>query len=147
MSSFLVRKANLSDLSAVKSLADANKNELGFVLRPALAKSIENSEILLAENSTGVIAFVEYHHRLDQQMTLYHIAVESGYRKQGVGRLLIGSLVKDARCHGKAIIQLKCPADLPANGFYSRLGFTKIATQNGRFRPLITWRLSLEGDR
>ena len=143
MSDFTIRKAIPSDSAAIKSLADAHRNELGFVLRPALAKSIERNEVFVAENSKGIVGFVEYHHRRDEQTTLYHIAVQHDHRQLNIGRQLIQALLDDAGQHGKRYIQLKCPVDLEANEFYERLGFTQVEIQPGRGRSLAVWRTML----
>ena len=139
----IVRKAVLADLDALKILADACKHELGFVLRPALARSIARGEILVAENNAGLIGFVEYHHRQNEQTTLYHIAVEPDHRGQNIGRRLVGALINDAQKYGKGFILLKCPADLPANHFYAALGFIQVGSEPGHRRRLTIWRLSL----
>jgi N-acetylglutamate synthase-like GNAT family acetyltransferase len=138
-----IRKATRSDLDEIKVLADKHKDELGFVLRAALARSIDRGEVLVAENASGVVGFAEYHHRRDGQTTLYHMAVRPNVRRLNTGRELIKALVKDAREHCKSFIQLKCPAELGANGFYERLGFSRTALEPGRKRQLIVWRLVL----
>ena len=143
MSGLLIRKATLADLGVIKGLADAHKNELGFVLRPALANSIERDEILVAENSRGVIGFVEYHHRQDEQTTLYHIAVRSDHRRRGIGRQLVKALIRDSDECNKGFIQLRCPVDLEANKFYKQLGFSQVDTDPGKQRELAIWRLLL----
>lgn len=145
MSQLVVRKATKKDLDAVKELADSHRNELGFVLRPALVRSISREEVLIAENSTGVMGFVEYHHREDEQTTLYHIAVIPNYRRKGIGRALVDALRSEAKLLGKRKILLKCPIDLPANGFYSRLGFQSVRKEEGKARNLHVWVLSLPG--
>jgi GNAT superfamily N-acetyltransferase len=130
-------------LDAIKRLADSHKRELGFVLRPALARSIEREEILLAENHVRAIGFVEYHHRQDDQTTLYHIAVAPTYRRMGIGEALIGSLTNEARGLGKSIIQLKCPADLDARLFYQNVGFQPVRREPGKERVLVVFRLGV----
>ena len=140
---YTVRKATSADLDAVKALADAHRNELGFVLRPALAKSIALGEVLIAENSASLIGFVEYHHRRDEQTTLYHIAVTPRHRRQGVGRALIDALRNEALTLEKRIVRLKCPVDLPAQGFYVRLGFSAFGQEMGKGRPLVVWTFPL----
>lgn len=138
-----VRKASPADLDAIKTIADAHRYELGFVLRPALAESIHRGEVLVAEDHQGLIGFVEYHHRRDAQTTLYHIAVIPQCRRQGVGRALVEALRIEAITLGKQTIFLKCPADLSARGFYARLGFKIVGEEQGSSRPLLTWTLSL----
>jgi len=141
MSDFSVRKATQADLEAIKELADSHKHELGFVLRPALARSIAREELLVAENHASVIGFVEYHHRQDEQTTLYHIAVTPDHRRMGVGEALINTLRAEARILGKSAIRLKCPADLPAKLFYEHIGFHSIGEELGKDRPLIVFAL------
>jgi len=141
MIGLMIHNATTADLDRIKSLADAHKNELGFVLRPALAASIDRGEVIVAKNTTGIVGFVEYHHRHDDQTTLYHIAVRPDHRRQGIGRQLVKALIHDAgECH-KGFIQLKCPVDLEANRFYERLGFSQVDIQPGKHRNLAVWRL------
>lgn len=144
MSELTIRKAIPTDLDVLKSLADAHRRELGFVIRPALVRSIERGELIVAANSTGLIAFVEYHHRRDAQTTLYHIVVAPDYRRQGIGRRLVERLADEARATGKEIITLKCPTALPANEFYARTGWSLAGSEPGKRRPLNLWQLALD---
>ena len=139
-----IRKAVLGDLGAIKGLADAHRTELGFVRRPALEESIRRKEVLIAETDTGVIGFVEYHHRRDPQTTLYHIAVTADQRRQGVGARLLEALRSEAENLGKEIIRLKCPDGLPSQGFYARVGFVQEGKTEGKARPLTLWALPLQ---
>ena len=145
MSDLVIHTATLLDLGELKELTDAHKHELGFVLRPALARSITRGEVLVAENDTGLIGFVEYHHRQDEQTTLYHIIVAPDYRRQGIGQRLIERLANEARAVGKKIIVLKCPITLPANDFYARTGWSLAGSEPGKRRLLNLWRLVLAG--
>ena len=138
------RKATLEELDAIKSLAEAHRYELGFVIRPALARSIERGELIVATNSTDPIAFVEYHHRRDAQTTLYHIVVAPDYRRQGIGRWLIERLADEALAACKEIIALKCPATLPANDFYARTGWSLAGSEPGKRCLLNLWQLPLD---
>jgi len=134
-----IRKATLNDLDEIKALADENRYELGFVLRPALIRSINRKEVFVAERNKSIVGFVEYHHRRDSQTTIYHIAVCKTYRRVGVGRALINAVIEEAKKFNKKYILLKCPIDLPANKFYERLGFENFGICNGRNRKLIIW--------
>ncbi|MBK9232160.1 MAG: GNAT family N-acetyltransferase [Anaerolineae bacterium] len=86
-----IRKAMQSDIGILKALADAHKDEIGFILRPALAKSIDNREVFVVTLSgePAPVGFVDYHHRKDAQTTLYHIVVSPDYRGTGIGRKLV----------------------------------------------------------
>jgi ribosomal protein S18 acetylase RimI-like enzyme len=141
---FSNRKARSDDIEAIKAIADAHREELGFVLRPALEDSIQRGEILISENGTGLVGFVEYHHRRDEQTTLYHIVVKTEYRNQGIGRSLILALQKEAEAIGKNVIRLKCPADLPAQDFYDRMGFQIEGEAQGKRRRLVLWAFPIE---
>lgn len=139
-----VLKAVPSDIDAIKSLVDNYKHELGFVLRPALLESIHRGEVFVA--TTGcetLVGLVEYHHRRDEQTTIYHIVVSDEWRRRGVGNKLLAALKEESRDKNKSHILLKCPVDLPANDFYSRMGFQLIAVKNGRSRKLNVWKAAL----
>ncbi len=138
-SSYHIRKATLNDIDALKRIADTHKRELGFLRRPTLIAAIERQEIFVAEDDGEIVAFVEYHHRRDQQTTLYNIVVQSAYQRQGVGKELIKALQTESQNHKKQFILLKCPADLPANNFYSDIGFTLISIEPGKRRQLNIW--------
>lgn len=138
-----VRPAIAGDLDAVKALADQHRHELGFVLRPTLAESIQRGELLVAESDDRVVGFVEYHLRRDKQITLYHIAVASGERRQGVGQALFSALREEAESQRATTILLKCPVGLGANQFYEAIGFGLSGTWAGRKRPLNVWTFPL----
>ena len=143
-SAFSIRKATDGDLDAIKRLADRHKTELGFILRPALAKAIADRELFVAEVPQGpIVGFVHYHHRRDQQTTLYHIVVNEAFRRLGVGQALVHALSKEAERRGKTVVLLKCPQNLSANHFYQKIGFTLSVVEEGKRRPLNVWTLSV----
>ena len=138
------RKAIIGDLDAIKQLADKHRNELGFVMRPSLEKSIHEEEIIIAVNDNSIIGFVHYHHRRDEQTTLYHIVVNPEYRLSGIGSELITRLKMEAGNIGKAFVLLKCPVPLASNIFYQAIGFKLTSTETGKERKLNIWQLDLE---
>ncbi len=144
-SPWLIRRGLLTDLDAIKRIADSRKNELGFVLRPTLAESIAREELFVAEMDDQVVGFVDFHMRRDKQITLYHIATVVDRQREGLGRGLIAALSVLGRDRDASRILLKCPAGLEANQFYISLGFTLHETQNGRKRALNVWTLELNG--
>ncbi len=142
--SWAIRVANPADLDGIKRLCDAHRNELGFVMRPSLVSAIERREVLIAHDADQHLAgFVHFHHRRDQQTTLYHIVVDPKYRLLGVGNELVQRLRESALGAGKVFVQLKCPVTLPSNKFYEKLGFRLVETEAGKGRPLNVWRLEL----
>jgi N-acetylglutamate synthase-like GNAT family acetyltransferase len=141
-----IRKAEMSDLPDIKKIADSHKRELGFVMRPVLARSIEHKELFVAVNDEGIIGFVQYHHRLDSQTTLHNIVVKPDYRESGIGQKLIEALEIESRSKNQGHILLKCPKGLPANDFYQCLGYKRVAEEQGKSRQLNIWRKTLATD-
>ncbi|GJM41673.1 MAG: hypothetical protein DHS20C20_19550 [Ardenticatenaceae bacterium] len=135
----LIRKANQNDLDEIKKIAENHKHELGFIMKPVLARSIDQGELYVAIVSNAIIGFLQYHHRRDTQTTLHNIVVESFYRKSGIGRALISELEKESSKRDKEFIQLKCPEDLPANIFYEYIGYKIVAVEDGKNRRLNIW--------
>ena len=138
-----IRKAILSDLHDIKKIADGHKQELGFVLKPVLARSIGQGELFVAVNGEGIIGFIQYHHRHDLQTTLHNIVVKPYYREAGIGKRLIEILETESSAKDQMLIQLKCPEDLPANGFYEHIGYNKVDVERGKTRRLNIWRKNL----
>ena len=140
-----IRKAELEDVDAIKKLADAHKKELGFVHKAALTRSIERSEVLVVENTQGLVGFLEYRHlkQKPEQTTVYYICVTPESRFKDIGKRLMEALRDEARDRGKSLIQLKCPVDLPATVFYERLGFQRQGREEGKEREIEIWHLEI----
>lgn len=113
-------------------------------MRPSLAAAITHHEVLVAGDvDTALLGLVHFHHRRDAQITLYHLVVSLLARGQGYGRALIDALTAEGAQRGKSCILLKCPAELPANAFYSHIGFEQAGHETGKSRPLNVWRLPI----
>jgi ribosomal protein S18 acetylase RimI-like enzyme/queuine/archaeosine tRNA-ribosyltransferase len=150
-----VRLAKRNDLKAVKRLADGHRHELGFVKLAALEKAIQERRLLVAVSKNvgtltrlhacTIVGFVHFRCCKDGHATIYEIAVAPDWRGKGVGRKLVEAVCTHARLHSCTRLRLKCPVDLPANGFYQRLGFVRIGieTHDGNRRPLAIWELDL----
>ena len=134
-----VRKASHADLDGIKAIADANKDTLGFVLRPALAENIARQWVLVAESNSRILGFCNFRHRRDRQTTIYEICVSQGYRGQGIGRAMIEALAKECQ----SCIRLKAMQGIAANDFYRHLGFQLVGTEQGKKRVLNLWILSI----
>lgn len=134
-----IRKAKLTDIDAIKQIADAHRRELGFVRRPSLIESIKRQEVFVAQNGDGLVGFMEFHHRKDSQTTLYNIVVNDNHRRESIGRLFMENLENEAIRQNKSVILLKCPEELSANIFYERLGYALIRTDPGKSRRLNIW--------
>ncbi|MDY7012183.1 MAG: GNAT family N-acetyltransferase [Cyanobacteriota bacterium] len=134
----MVKIALDKDLPHIKVLADAHRRELGFVNRATLESAINSKEILKLP-----YGFLHFHHRRDKISTLYHLCVGSAHRRQGVGRSLVSAWEEHSRERGIKLLRLKCPLDLEANGFYARLGFSRVDIEPGKHRPLVIWEKKL----
>jgi ribosomal protein S18 acetylase RimI-like enzyme len=139
-----IRPASTNEIDAIKQIADAHRHELGFLRRPALLEAIERQELLVAQDSSGIVGFVEYRHRRDQQTTLYNLVVRPDHLRQGIGRALTLAMETEAQHRAKSWILLKCPEDLPANEFYASIGYEKIGVGAGKLRRLNIWRKNLD---
>lgn len=126
-----VRWAQERDIQSVKRLADDNRHALGFVVQASLEERARQHGLLVGEHRGEVIGFVSFHHRRDRWTTIRELCVGEKYRRRGVGRALVEAVKDDALRTGQSGIRLKCPLDLPANGFYARLGFTRVALEEG----------------
>lgn len=147
MTSITVRLANLNDISACKAIADAHRDELGFIVAASFADSIRRGQLLIAERDEKVLGFVRFNHRVrGNETALYDICVTKSAQGQGVGRLLVETLIESCRLRGRHSIILRCPENLVANSFYAHLGFQRMTTEQGRRRPLVLWRLRLQED-
>ena len=142
---YRICKATERNIGEIKIIADANRDTIGFILRPALLEAMERKELIVVKAlNNKVMGFINYHHRQDRQTTIYEICVKTSYRHRGIGRRLIRTVVNEAYSLGKDRIVLKCPEGLPANRFYSRLGFCHVSTENGKKRRLNVWEFRVE---
>jgi ribosomal protein S18 acetylase RimI-like enzyme len=137
-------KATAEQVPSMKRIADANRDELGFVNRAKLSQVVTEGRAIVALCDNEVFGFVIFRHRkTDTQTTLSEICLEQGFRGQGYGRGLIDALYSDCIQHSRSYIRLKCPVDLAANAFYERVGFQKVGTEVGRVRQLNIWDLPI----
>lgn len=134
----MINFATNQNLDLIKTLADAHRDELGFVIRKTLEEAINHKEIIYIPRG-----FVHFHHRKDNISTLYHLCVDPNSRQKGIGRKLIEQWEKYSRECGIKKLRLKCPFDLQANGFYHHLGFTRVAIETGKKRSLVVWEKKL----
>ena len=98
-----------------------------------LYESSRRGELLLIDGG-----FCHWHLRRDGQLTIREIIST----KPGAGSAMLEQL---KRTPGAVCIVAKCPADLAANQWYERRGFTCIATEAAKSgRRINTWKFYLE---
>ena len=97
----------------------------------------ERGELLLDNGG-----MCHWHLRRDGQVTIREIIVEKRRQRCGIGQGMLGRLILDNRT--ATSLFAKCPVELPANGWYERMGFTLEGTETTRSgRELNLWRLPL----
>lgn len=129
----LVRFAVESDLQAVKKIANQYKDELGYVMLPALRESLARKTLIVAEQNGFVVGFVNYRACRDGWQTVYEIAVDKRHAGQHIGAALLACVPKP--------IRLKTTVDNEAaRAFYARQGFCEVERETGRKRELVVLR-------
>ena len=104
-----------------------------------LNESNERGELLLVLHG-----MCHFHVRRDGQLTIREIIVQRGHQGHGIGRAMVQKLAVLGMEAGASSIFAKCPVDLPANGWYARLGFTLEWTETTPSgRRLNLWRMAL----
>lgn len=149
----VLRPAIYGDVEPIKRImnAAANRPAFGFVSRAVHEGAITSQMaygskdlMLVADNGGAVVGFMRAYHRNDGNTTLHEIAVHPFYHRQGIGRQLLEELERQAGLRGQQAIQLRTPAEIPANRWYIARGFNLIAQESGRKRPLNFYRLQLD---
>lgn len=136
----VIRRAVQSDLEAIKAIADAERDALGFITRSTVREAIKQGHMIVATIDGEVVGFQHYYHRKqDLQTRLYHKAVDPEWRMQGIGTALVDAVVNEARALDRRRLLLKCPVELSSNKFHERYGFTLIGQEPGRKRRLNIW--------
>lgn len=130
----LIRFAVEADLPAVKSIANQYRDELGYVMMPALRESMARRNLLVAELNNQIIGFVNYRACRDGWQTIYEIAVHRDWTGGKVGSGLLAAVPRP--------IRLKCVlSNMKANQFYSKQGFDPVGIEQGKKRRLLRWEL------
>lgn len=134
-----IRTATTHDIPVIKAIAEREKHALGFVHRGSLLRAQARGELIVASIGPSVVGFCQFYRRRDGVSAVYHVAVDAERRGQGIGRALLAAVDGAQGAPGACPVRLKCPRDLPANAFYSRIGFRLAAVETGRGRSLNVW--------
>lgn len=119
-----------SDIPAIKAIADANKQTLGFIRLSATRESQAKEELIVAKIEDLVIGFARIHRRRDGWMTLYEICVAAKYRGGGWGEGLLKFVISQGMP-----VRCKVPENGPVS-FYERFGFHVAGKEQGKKREL-----------
>jgi GNAT superfamily N-acetyltransferase len=102
------------------------------VIFEALSEACERGELVLEDG-----ALCRFHLRRDGTLTVRELLVLPRRRGEGRARRLVEHLRIRQR-HAARRMVAKCPADLPANGFWEHLGF-RLERQEAGKRPVNVW--------
>lgn len=131
----MLRLATEQDLTAIKKIANQNREFIGFVMNVALRESIQARSLWVWEDQATVVGFVHYHARRDGWHTLHEIGLLKSHQGQGIGQQLLAQVPLPMR--------LKTTTDnLGAARFYEREGFTRVRVEEGRKRALAVYEKS-----
>lgn len=138
---YKIESATEAQLDQIKAIADENKDALGYIRPSILMNSIRDNELLIARENKkeDILGFIRYHHRRDRKTTIYSMAVREEFRGLRIGRYLLTRVLFSAIDLNHTTVQLKCPADLPANKFYEKMRFKLDRTEQGKKRELNVW--------
>jgi len=101
-----------------------------------LHESNQRGELLLVDGG-----MCHWHLRRDGQLTIREIIVAHDRQRQGIGVYMLSELMT---VEGATSLFAKCPADLPANGWYEWWGFNLEGTETTRTgKTLNLWRYPL----
>ncbi len=102
----------------------------------ALHDAANRGELILVDGG-----MCNYHLRLDGILTIREILVLPERQDKGIGLAMLDRL---RNVPGARVIRAKCPADLPANGWYRAVGFSlAYVDQTKSGNRLYVWELSL----
>lgn len=140
----IVRKPTLNDIDQIKSIADSNRDSLGFVIIGELLFSIERKWMFVIDIDSRIRGFINYRHRKDNVTTVYRICVESQNRRKGYGSLLMDAVVEEAKNYRKKEIRLKSLIKNESNGFYKNYGFEIISKEKNKQNIILIWQYLLK---
>ena len=127
-----VRFAFPEDEDAIVQIASQYRNELGYVMRPALRESMARRSLFVAVHDSRVVGFVNSRRRRDGVNVIYEIAVHREVRGQKIGAALLNAIPKPKR--------LKVTQDNErAIAFYEQSGMTRVGAEQGKRRSLFVY--------
>ncbi len=119
-------------LPAVQQIADAHRNEFGFLSGTAYSDAAKKGRLWIALDSetltyAGHLLFGGHGNAL----RVVQICVAPNHRSKGLAHELMRRLKEHGERQGRISIIARVAADLPANSFYEREGFRLVRQQAG----------------
>ena len=141
-----IRPARVTDAEQLAALT----RELGYTTKPQeIVTRIEKASklpehfVAVAEIESGVIGWVQAEHRFSmetgEKAELVGLAVGTGARRGGVGRLLVQAAEEWATDRGLSSIVVRSNVVRPeSHPFYKRIGYARSKTQHVYAKLLVT---------
>jgi len=132
-----LRRANADDLDAIMAIETSVFENDAWSAENMAAELASQHTYYLVASRVGVEAYAGlFAPRGSQQADIQTIAVGESARRQGLGRVLMQTLIGEARDRGATEMFLDVRADNPgASALYESLGFEPIAVRAGYYQP------------
>lgn len=124
----MLRRATLNDAKEIARL-EREIFESGWTLEN-VEDMLKGDSYAVVEDLNGeIIGYASYYIHIDEG-DINNIAVAENYRKQGVGKALVASLLQDAKARGINKLFLEVRANnLPAIRLYESFNFKQISVR------------------
>lgn len=126
---FYIRLATMDDFGWIDAMQKAESDKLGFLMKMAIEKRIEQSNVLVAcsaEEPLGYCIAVDRYMKQDHVGQFIQLNVTPGQRRSLVGAALVKATFEKS-AYGVKLYGLWCRQDLAANHFWESLGFVPLA--------------------
>ncbi|MFL6386919.1 MAG: GNAT family N-acetyltransferase [Terriglobales bacterium] len=110
--------------------ADREKNALGFLPPVAYEQAAKQGNLFVATEN-GTYAGHLFFGGTFPHAKIFQLYVNEAYRGRGVALLLLRKLESDLEKNGFLTISASVAADLPANGFWEKAGFSVLHRKEG----------------
>jgi len=124
---YIIDPMTLEDIEAVAAIEQASFRD-PWPARYFFTELSSNklARYLVVRHNNRVVAYIGSWH-IFEEVHITTLAVEQGYRRQGLATLLIASLIDKTEALGAEIITLEVrPSNLEARAFYETLGFVTV---------------------
>jgi len=119
-------------LDRIVALADTNKKSLGFLTKDAFREQSDRGRLWIAvsRNSDEFMGYLLFGGRYPA-LKIFQVYVQKPHRKLGVGQKLITALTTWGEKTNYLTVSARVAADLPANWFWERAGFSLVRQESG----------------
>ena len=133
-------------ITQVSKFADQNKNSFGFNPTMAYRQMSLKGQLWLAVNKEHEICGYLMFGGIYPNLRIFQLFVSLQARGQGIGKTLLDELIRHGNLNNYSFIHAKVAAELPANHFWEKCGFSITHTSQGgsdksKQRRLINHRL------